>query len=63
MSKKGMKIVANRNINKTEVYHQKSTQSRSPSTPIEVHAIPEIHSIKSSDKSTKGAVTMLHVAQ
>ena len=46
----------NGNINRSEVYHQKS---RSPAAQLKAYAAPEMHSMKSSDKSIKDAVTML----
>ena len=49
-----METGSNRDIQKAEFYHQKSTRSRSRAT-------PEMHSMKDSDKSTKGVVTILPV--
>ena len=46
-----MKIGSNRYINKAEVYHKKSSIFRSLVTPTEAYATPEVHSIKSWDRS------------
>ena len=48
-----MKIGSNRNINKAEVYRQKSTASW-----LGEHAAPEIHLMKRHHKSVKDAETI-----
>ena len=56
-----MKIDSNSNINKAEVYHQKSSQSRAPVTHPEAHGAPEMHSMKRPDTSIKDPKTILPV--
>ena len=48
-----MKIGSNRNINKAEIFHQKS---QSPATQSKAHAAPEMHLMKSSDKPIKETI-------
>ena len=51
-----MKICSNRNLNKTEVYHQKS---RTPPAQLEAHSGPQKPSMKRPDKSTEDTMTIL----
>ena len=52
----GKNIGSNRNINKVEVYREKSTQSQSPATPAK--AASEMLLPKGLDKSIKSTVTI-----
>ena len=52
----GKNIGSNRNINKVEVYREKSTQSQSPATPAK--AASEMLLPKGLDKSIKSTVTV-----
>ena len=58
-----MKISSNRNLNKAEVYHEKSTKSRSLAAPPEsvraqdaTHSVPEMDSVQTTDGSTKETI-------
>ena len=55
-----MKIASDRNVNKTEVSHQKSQSTaalpKSSRAQGAVHAAPEMHSMKSYDKPVKATI-------
>ena len=60
LSNIGMKICSNRSYHQLRVYHQKSTQQL-PLNQLEAHAATGVYLMKSSDKSTEDAETILSI--